>query len=111
MYDYNPYEPFLLLDENGNPQLDANGNTILNPTSAGYPVSSELRENLTSRFNHRFLGNIYFDIKINDNLKFLTQVSGIYDQFRRQNFLQPGSTLDIIVNAGTPTGSRTLQSL
>ncbi|NRA92416.1 MAG: TonB-dependent receptor, partial [Psychroserpens sp.] len=107
MYDYNPYEPFLLLDENGNPQLDANGNTILNPTSAGYPVSSELRENLTSRFNHRFLGNIYFDIKINDNLKFLTQVSGIYDQFRRQNFLQPGSTLDIIVNAGTPTGSRT----
>ena len=107
MYDYNPYEPFYSRDANGDVEFDSNGAPLLNPTSAGYPVSSELRENLTTRINNRFLGNVYLDFKLHDNVKFLTQVSGIFDQFRRENFLQPGSTLDLIINAGVPTGDKT----
>jgi len=106
MYDYNPYEPFYSRNPDGTVAFDSNGQPILNPTQAGYPVSSELRENITSRFNHRFLGNIYLDFKLHENVQFLTQVSGVYDQFRRDNYLQPGSTLDLIINGGVPTGDK-----
>ncbi|WP_435412412.1 SusC/RagA family TonB-linked outer membrane protein [Psychroserpens mesophilus] len=107
MYDYNPYEPFFRRDANGDVVFDANNNPVLNPTSAGYPVSSELRENLNTRYNNRFLGNMYLDMKLHENVKFLTQVSGIYDQFRRERFLTPGSTLDLIVNSNVATGDKT----
>jgi TonB-linked SusC/RagA family outer membrane protein len=107
MYDYNPYETFFRQDLDGNVLLDDNGQPILNPTSAGYPVSAELRQNLTTRYNNRFIGNMYLDFKLHENVKFLTQVSGIYDQFRRDNFLQPGSVLDLIVNNNVPTGDKT----
>lgn len=107
MYDYNPYEPFYVLDSNGDRVLDADGNPIYNATHTGYPVSAELTQNKISNYNNRFLGNIYLDLNLMKNVKFLTQVSGIYDQTRREVFLEPGSVLDLIVNGGEPTGSRT----
>lgn len=105
-YDYNPYETKYILDAQGNRVLDANGRPQYNPTHSGFPVSSELTENRTTRFNHTFLGNMYLDLKLAKNLNFLSQGSGMYEQYRRENFLQPGSFLDLIVNGGEPTGSR-----
>jgi len=107
IYDYNPYETKFVLDANGDQVLDANGNPIYNATHSGYPVSAELNQNITTRYYNRFLGNLYLDLKLTDNIKFLTQGSGIYEQYRRENFLQPGSVLDLIVNGGVPTGSKT----
>ncbi|MEZ4803670.1 MAG: TonB-dependent receptor [Gelidibacter sp.] len=107
IYDYNPYETKYVLDDNGNPVLDDNGNPVLNATHAGYPVTAELTQNVTSRYYNRVIGNLYLDLNLAKNLKFLTQGSGTYEQYRRENFLQPGSVLDLIVNSQVPTGSKT----
>ncbi|MEZ4793079.1 MAG: SusC/RagA family TonB-linked outer membrane protein [Gelidibacter sp.] len=107
IYDYNPYETKFVLDDNGTPVLDVNGNPIFNATHAGYPVSAELNQNRTTRYYNRAIGNIYLDLNLTKNLKFLTQGSGTYEQYRRENFLQPGSVLDLIVNSQVPTGSKT----
>jgi len=106
-YSYNPYETLYILDDDNNQILDSNGNPILNPTSQGYPVSSELRENRNTRIYNTARGNIFLDLKLHENFTWRTQASGVYQQYRRESFLQPGSTLDLIINNQVPTGSKT----
>ena len=107
IYDYNPYETVYVQDDAGNLILDANGQPQFNATSAGYPVLAELTQNISSRFYNRVIGNLFLDLRLHDNLTFRTQGSGVYEQYRRENYLQPGSVLDLIVNGGVPTGSKT----
>lgn len=107
IYDYNPYETKFVLDADGNTVVDSNGNPVYNATHAGYPASAELNQNITGRYYNRVIGNLYMDLNLTKNLKFLTQGSGTYEQYRRDNFLQPGSVLDLIVNNQIPTGSKT----
>ncbi|MDU8885396.1 SusC/RagA family TonB-linked outer membrane protein [Yeosuana sp. MJ-SS3] len=106
-YAYNPYETLYLLDDDNNQILDDNGDPIINPTSSGYPVTSELREVLNTRYYNTTRGNIYLDLKLHDNVSWRTQASGVYQQYRRESYLKPGSTLDLIIFGGTPTGSKT----
>lgn len=107
MYDYLPYQTLFLFDEDGNQLFDDFGRPRYNPTSAGYPVRDEILYNRTKRIFNRFIGNMFAEIKLAKGLTFRTQASGVYEQFRRQNYLEAGSTLDLIVNGGEPTGSRT----
>ncbi|MDX1773796.1 TonB-dependent receptor [Oceanihabitans sediminis] len=107
MYDYNPYETKWVVDGDNNLVLDANGNKILNENLlAGYPVTAELTGNTTDRFYTRIFGNGFLDFTLTDKLSFKTQVSGVYERYRRENFLHPGSVLDLIVNSQIPTGSK-----
>lgn len=107
MYDYLPYQTLFLFDADGNQLFDDFGRPIYNPTSAGYPVKDEILYNRTERIFNRFIGNMFAELKLAKGLTYRTQVSGVYEQFRRQNYLESGSTLDLIVNGGEPTGSRT----
>lgn len=107
MYDLLPYQTVFLFDADGNQLFDDFGRPLNNPTSAGYPVRDEILYNRTSRVFNRWIGNMYADLKLAKGLTFRSQASGVYEQFRRQNYLEAGSTLDLIVNGGEPTGSRT----
>lgn len=107
MYDYLPYQTLFLFDADGNQVFDDFGRPRYNPTSAGYPVKDEILYNRTTRFQNRFISNLYADIKLSKSFSFNTTFASVYDQSRRESYLESGSTLDLIVNGGEPTGSRT----
>jgi TonB-linked SusC/RagA family outer membrane protein len=107
IYDLLPYQTLFLFDGDGNQVFDDFGRPRYNPTSAGYPVKDEILYNQTQRIFNRWIGNMFAEFKLAKGLTFRSQASGVYEQFRRENFLQPGSTLDLIINGGEPTGSRT----
>jgi TonB-linked SusC/RagA family outer membrane protein len=107
IYDYLPYQTLFLFDGDGNQVFDDFGRPRYNPTSAGYPVKDEILYNQTQRIFNRWIGNMFAEFRLAKGLTFRSQASGVYEQFRRDSFLQPGSTLDLIVNGGEPTGSKT----
>jgi len=108
MYDYNPYEPIYERDlTTGELLLDENGNPSFNPTQQGLSISEAILNNTSE--NRTFSGFFrpYLELLLYKGLTFSTRFSMNYQRFQGERFTKPGSQLDLIINSGTPTGTKT----
>lgn len=107
VYDYNPYEPEFLYNDDGTLQLDDNGDPIYNNTHEGFSISEALRNNPEEQIRTNAIGSVYAEASILENLKLKSQAGGNYQIFRREYFIQPGSILDGYVGDPNAPGIKT----
>ena len=108
IYDYNPYEPVFEHDlTTGELLLDGDGNPSYNPTSSGLSISEALLNNTS--YNRWFRGYVRprLEATLYKGLTLGTQFNLNYERRQVENYTKPGSQLDLIINGGTPTGSKT----
>ncbi len=107
MYDYNPYEPEFILDEEGNRELDENGDPIYNPTRQGFSIGEALRNNPEEERFTNAIGNVFAVVEPIEGLR-LKSVAGINYRIReREYYVHPGSILDGFVGDPAAPGSKT----
>ena len=107
MYDYNPYEPQFLLDNNNDFVLDANGERQFNPTRAGFSISEALINNPERVYRTVIIGGLNVNADITDKLRNEFRVGATNTRFRRTYFVKPGSILDNFVGDAANPGSKT----
>lgn len=107
MYDYDAYEPLYVLDEDGNPELDENGDPIFNLTSEGFPIAEALINNPETVERITIIGSAYARADITDNLFVRGQYNLRYLGTENVYWNKPGSVLDGYIYP-VPTGSVTL---
>jgi TonB-linked SusC/RagA family outer membrane protein len=107
MYDYNPYEPEFILDEEGNRELDENGDPIYNPTRQGFSIGEALRNNPEEEKYTNAIGNVFLAADPIEGLR-IKSVAGINYRLRnREYYVMPGSILDGFVGDPDAPGSKT----
>jgi len=107
MYDYNPYEPQFIVDDNNNLVLDAEGKRQFNPTRAGFPISEALLNN-PERSNTTFIiGGVNAVVNLSENWTNTFKIGASNTAFRREYFIKPGSILDGFVGDANNPGSKT----
>jgi len=107
IYDYNPYEPEFILDEEGNKELDENGDPIYNPTRQGFSIGEALRKNPEEEKYTNAIGNVYLSADPIEGLR-IKSVAGINYRLRnREYYIMPGSILDGYVGDPAAPGIKT----
>jgi TonB-linked SusC/RagA family outer membrane protein len=96
-YDYNPYEPEFILDENGNTELDDNGDPLWNFNHTGFLVTEAIATTPEIEIQNITFINTYAKVKFNDNWNFRTQFSLNHENYRREYYVEPGNRLDFFV--------------
>lgn len=104
IYEYNPYQPIFLIDENGNDLLDDQGEPIF---SQNFPLAFNSVEavvnNVDRRTNLQTIASTYADIKFSKNFSNKFQIGISNDRFNRLSLIKPGSRLDqFIATPGAP---------
>jgi len=107
IYDYNPFEPEFILDENGDPVLDENGEKQYNPTRQGFSIGEALRNNPEQVEFTNAIGNVFVEVTPIEGLA-IKSVGGINYRIReREYYVHPGSILDGFVGDPNAPGSKT----
>ena len=107
MYNYNPYEPLYLRDDNGAVALDENGNPTFNPTRQGFPISEALINNPENITNTTLLGGMFANVQLTDKIMNIFRIGASDQAIRREYYVKPGSFLDDIVGDADNPGSKT----
>lgn len=107
VYDYNPYEPEFVYEDDGTLRLDENGDPVYNNTHEGFSISEAQRNNPEEAIRTNAIGNLYAEASILENLRFKTQAGGNYRIYRRNYYIQPGSILDGYVGDPNAPGIKT----
>ena len=107
IYSYNPYEPVLQLDPEGNPVLGADGEPLYNFTHQGFNIIEALRKNTENKKYISTLGQFYAELTPVEGLSIKSTINGRYRRYIRESYILPGSILDGYINGfGTPTGNK-----
>ena len=106
MYAYSPYETVYSRDEDNVIKLDANGDPVYNLTHQGFSILEALNNNTEEKRNIRAIGGLNLDYEISENFAFRTKISGTYDRYQRESYIQPGSVLDGYVGDPDAPGSK-----
>ncbi len=107
MYDYNPYDPLYERDpETGAVVYDVDGNPIYNPTLQDINIAEAIRRNTSVSRTLRSYVRPYVNLTLYKNLVFSTKFNINYERRQSESFTEPGSTLDLLLNGGKPTGQK-----
>tara|TARA_R100000306_G_scaffold1332_2_gene3594 strand:+ start:17507 stop:20578 length:3072 start_codon:yes stop_codon:yes gene_type:complete len=106
MLDYNGYEPEFLLNDDGTPQLDENGDPIYNPTHTGFPIRGALLSEPNDLIQNLTLASVDATVKFNDNWSytFATAVSHLNE--REESYSKPGGILDNLIGDSDNPGNK-----
>lgn len=104
-YDYSPYETVFVLDEDGNPLIDENGDPVYNLTHTGFPVAQAILTDVESAIENQTLANVDATVKFNKNFSYTFSTAVSHLNRRREYYAQPGGALDDVINLGG--GSKT----
>ena len=107
MYTYNPYEPLYSLDENGEINVDENGDPIYNNTHQGFSITEGIKNNTEKLKTTTLFGSVGANFTITDEISFSTRFSPRYDIYQREYFIKPGSILDSYVGDADKPGIKT----
>ena len=107
MYDYNPWDPVFLLDDNNNFILDDEGERIYNPTTTGFPIALALQTEPEDERNFLIIGNLGADIQIAKNLTNTFTVGASNNRFNRTSRSIAGGVLQGFVGDANFPGTQT----
>ncbi|WP_460189148.1 SusC/RagA family TonB-linked outer membrane protein [Urechidicola sp. KH5] len=107
MYDYNPYEPKYIVDDNNELVLDENGQPQFNPTRAGFSISEALINNPEDEYRTIIVGGFSARVKFSDKFSNTFRAGATNTRFRREYFIKPGSILDGYVGDADNPGIKT----
>ncbi|GGD88079.1 SusC/RagA family TonB-linked outer membrane protein [Planktosalinus lacus] len=97
MYIYNAYEPEFQLDENGNPELDANGDPIYNPTHQGFSIRGALLSEPENTITNVTLASVNTTVKFTDNFTYTFGTAINHVNYRRESYSKPGGILQNLI--------------
>ncbi len=106
MYDYNPYETEFVLDENGNPELDENGDPIYSPTHTSFNVRGALLSEPAEEIKNNLLSSVDAEILFSDNWSygFNTSINSLNQ--RNESYSKPGGILDALIGDPNNPGNK-----
>lgn len=107
MYDYNPWDPLFLTDENGNIETDENGDPIYNSTTTGFPIALALQTEPENNRNFLIIGNLSADITFSDKFSNRFAVGATNNRFNRTNRSIAGGVLQGFVGDANFPGTQT----
>ncbi|MEH6764829.1 MAG: SusC/RagA family TonB-linked outer membrane protein [Aequorivita antarctica] len=105
IYSANAYETEFVYDEEGNIQLDDNGDPVYNPTHGGFPIRKALETERSSDIDQVTLASVDALVKFSKNWSYGFTTSINHGLIRRESYSKPGGVLDIILNGG-PVGNK-----
>lgn len=97
MYIYNEYETEFVLDENGNVELDENGDPIFNPTHQGFPIRGAILSEPENTISNVILASVNTTIKFNPNWNYTFSAAINHVNARRESYSKPGGVLQNII--------------
>ncbi len=108
-YQYNPYNPIFVLDENGDFLLDDEGERIFSQSfPLAFNVAEAIINNLDLRTNLQSIASAYADIRFSENFSNKFQIGISNDRFNRQSIVRPFSRLDAFIRTPGAPGQSTL---
>ena len=106
MYDYNPYETKYMLDSDGNPILDENGNPEFNLTRSGFSISEAIINNPEVENTRTLMAGLSAIANITNGLTNTFKIGGSNTDFRAEYFMKIGSVLDGYVGDANNPGNK-----
>lgn len=97
MYSYNAYETEFLLDENGNVEVDENGDPIYNPTHQGFPIRGALLSEPANTITNVILASVNTTVKFNPNWNYTFSAAFNHVNYRRESYSKPGGILQDLI--------------
>lgn len=107
MYIYNAYETEFLLNEDGTPQLDSEGNPVYNPTHQGFSVRGAILSEPENTITNVTLANVSALVKFNKNWSYTLNTAVNHVNLRRESFSKPGGILQNIIGDPNFPGLKT----
>ncbi len=106
MLDYNGYEPEFILNADGTPTVDSNGNPIYNPTHSGFPIRGALLSEPNNEINNTTLGSVDALVKFNKNWSYNFNVAANWLARRAETYSKPGGILDDMIGDAANPGNK-----
>ncbi|MEP2056985.1 MAG: TonB-dependent receptor [Maribacter litoralis] len=107
MYDYNPYEPLFLTNDDGSLVTDDQGNNIYNPTRSGFSVANALITEPEDTRNLLLIGNISAGMTFGEKFSNNFSVGLISNRYNRTSRSIAGGVLNSIVGSAAFPGTQT----
>lgn len=106
MLDYNPYETEFVLDDVGNPVLDASGNPVYSPTSTSFNVRGALISEPSKEIDNLLSSSFTADVKLSDNFSYNFRASINSLNQRTDRASKPGGILQELIGSGEFPGTK-----
>lgn len=107
MYDYNPWDPLYLTNEDGSIVTDDQGDPVYNPTTTGFPVARAIQTEPENNRNLLLIGNLSADVTISDKFSNRFSVGLISNRYNRTNRSIAGGVLQGFVGNADFPGTQT----
>ncbi|UOB16375.1 SusC/RagA family TonB-linked outer membrane protein [Abyssalbus ytuae] len=107
MYDYLPYEPLYLRDNQGNIVTEADGSPVYNPTSTGFPIALALQTEPENNRNFLILGSLYADVQFSEKLSNRFTIGATSNRYNRTNRSIAGGVLQGFIGDANFPGTQT----
>jgi TonB-linked SusC/RagA family outer membrane protein len=106
MLDYNPYETEFVLDDVGNPVLDASGNPVYSPTSTSFNLRGALISEPSKNIDNLLSSSFTADIKLSDNFSYNFRASINSLNERTDRASKPGGILQELIGSAEFPGTK-----
>jgi len=108
IYEYNPYNTIFVLDDNGNPLLDEQGERIFSQSfPLAFNVAEAILNNRDTRTNLQSIASTFAEIKFSDHFSNKFQIGLSNDRFNRLTVVKPFSRLDAFIRTPGAPGQAT----
>ena len=106
MYDYNPYETEFVLEEDGSPVLDENGDPIYSATHTQFNVRGALLSEPAITIQNNLLASTDAEVKFSDRLSYGFNVAVSNLNQRTESYSKPGGILDALIGDPNNPGNK-----
>ena len=107
MYDYNPWDPLFLRNDDGSVVTDNQGEPVYNPTRSGFPIALAVQTEPEKTRDLLLIGNLTAGITLSDKFTNNFSVGLVSNRFNRTNRSIAGGVLQGFIGDANFPGSQT----
>lgn len=107
LYDYNPWDPLFLTNDDGSIVTDSQGDPVYNPTTAGFPIALAIQTEPEDNRNLLLIGNLTAGITLSDKITNNFSVGLVSNRYNRTNRSIAGGVLQGFVGDANFPGTQT----